>query len=67
MHTHYPLTWAAKGIVAPVGPSSKDKSGDQVWPGLVYDYTYDVKAGDPEKDASNPLKIWLYGPTRRKN
>ena len=61
MHTHYPLTWAKPGLQVPVGPSSGDKN-NKVWPGLVYDYTKNIEAGDPVIDPKNPLKIWTFGP-----
>lgn len=65
MHTHYPLTWAKRGVERPVGPSQQDRDASQVWPGLVYDYSERVEAGDPEENPKNPLRIWTYGPERR--
>ena len=65
MHTHYPLTWAKAGFRTDVGPSSTDKSPNQELPGLVYDYTNNIKSSDPENDPNNPLKVWEYGPQRR--
>ena len=63
VHTHYPLTWAAKGFSKPCGPSDADNSS--VWPGVVYDYTNEVYAGDPVNNPNNPLIQWPSGPTRR--
>ena len=65
MHTHYPATWAAEGIHFPVGPSKKDIEFAQKIPGLVYDYTNKIKAGDAADNPENPLKIWDYGVKRR--
>ena len=63
VHTHYPLTWAAKGTSKPCGPSGADNSS--VWPGLVYDYTNFIYAGDAVNNPKNPLKVWPCGPQRR--
>lgn len=65
MHTHYPATWAAAGFHIPVGPSSTDMESGQKIPGLLYDYTNNIEAGDPADNPNNPLKIWVYGVTRR--
>lgn len=49
MHTHYPLTWAKAGFRTDVGPSSTDKSPNQELPGLVYDYTNNIKSGESQR------------------
>ena len=49
IHVHYPLTWAKSGYLREVGPSTQDNSPDQIWPGLVYDYTDKIYAGDPDR------------------
>lgn len=63
LHSHYPLTWAVPGSRRPAGPSSRDLNVKL--PGLVYDYTQDVLAGDPIDIPGNPKKIYSFGPTRR--
>ncbi len=63
LHSHYPLTWAAQGVRRPVGPSSTDHAGNL--PGLVYDYTQSISAGDPVNMPDNPKQIYPFGPNRR--
>ncbi len=64
MHVHCPLTWAKGKYERDAGPSKQDNSAQQLWPGLVYDYTNKIKSGDPVDNPENPLKIWTYGPQR---
>ena len=63
LHSHYPLTWAASGVRRTPGPSSTDNGGSL--PGLVYDYLYQVFAGDPVDIKDNPKQMYTYGPDRR--
>ena len=56
-------TWAAQGVRRPVGPSSTDHAGNL--PGLVYDYTQSISAGDPVNMPDNPKQIYPFGPNRR--
>ena len=63
LHSHYPLTWAAPGVRRPAGPSTTDRAASL--PGLVYDYTKTVYAGDPVDMLDNPKEIQAYGPLRR--
>lgn len=64
MHVHCPLTWAKGKYERDAGPSKQDNSAQQLWSGVVYDYTNKIKSGDPVDNPENPLKIWTYGPQR---
>lgn len=44
IHSHYPMIWAAPGLERDPGPSVDDKSAEL--PGIVYDYSQTVFAGD---------------------
>lgn len=63
-HSHYPLTWAATGFrIANPGPSGADNNC--FWPGFVYDYTNEVRAGNPVDIPNNPKIVHPHGPNRR--
>lgn len=61
LHSHYPLTWAAPDVRRPSGPSDADEAF--LLPGIVYDYTHEVRAGyDPDCYSK---KFYPYGPSQR--
>lgn len=63
IHSHYPMTWAVSGLERRAGPSEDDD--DSELPGIVYDYSTQIFAGDPVNISSNPMKMYIYGPDRR--
>lgn len=63
LHSHYPLTWAAPRMTRSVGPSVDDMNCDL--PGIVYDYTDPIEAGDDVDMPTNPKILYTYGPYRR--
>lgn len=63
LHSHYPLTWAAPRMTRSVGPSVDDMNCDL--PGIVYDYTDPIEAGDDVDMPTNPKILYTYGSYRR--
>ena len=63
IHSHYPMIWAAPGLERDPGPSVDDKSAEL--PGIVYDYSQTVFAGDSVDMPNNLKKMYIYGPSRR--
>ncbi|PXZ44233.1 hypothetical protein DMB45_06160 [Sanguibacteroides justesenii] len=63
IHSHYPLTWAARGVEREVGPSPEDF--DCELPGIVYDYEKVILAGDPVDIPENSKRYYTYGKERR--
>lgn len=60
MHTHYPLTWAGKGISREAGGSDNDHNADL--PGIGYDYKKRLISGH---SVDNPTEFFLYGSAKR--
>ncbi|MCR9010851.1 hypothetical protein [Gabonibacter chumensis] len=63
IHSHYPLTWAVRGVEREVGPSDADLNCEL--PGIVYDYERRISAGNPVDIENNPKKYYTYGRERR--
>lgn len=63
IHSHYPLTWAVSGLRREPGPSPDDNAAGL--PGIVYDYSQPISAGDSVKMPDNPMQMYIYGPNRR--